>query len=85
MRTTLTLDSDVAFLVEDAMKREHRSFKEVVNDALRRGLGPSFAHDSPRYAVVPHATTLLPGVDPAGFNQLVDELEIDATVGRDRP
>ena len=40
MRTTLTLDPDVAALVRKAM-RSGRSFKEVVNDAIRRGLMPS--------------------------------------------
>ncbi len=40
MRTTLTLDADVAALVKKAM-RSGRSLKEVVNDALRRGLGES--------------------------------------------
>ncbi len=40
MRTTLTLDPDVVALVRKAM-RPGRSFKEVVNDAIRRGLRPS--------------------------------------------
>ena len=38
MRTTLTLDEDVAILLERARAERGASMKEVVNDALRRGL-----------------------------------------------
>ena len=38
MRTTLTLEPDVANLLHEAMEREQGSLKEVVNEALRRGL-----------------------------------------------
>lgn len=38
MRTTLTLDPDVAALLKKAVARGEVSFKEAVNDALRRGL-----------------------------------------------
>lgn len=38
MRTTLTLDDDVAALVEELRRRRNASLKELVNEALRRGL-----------------------------------------------
>jgi hypothetical protein len=38
MRTTITLDSDVAALVQKAMREWGMSFKEAVNEALRRAL-----------------------------------------------
>jgi hypothetical protein len=38
MRTTLSLDDDVAVLIEKARRQGDRSLKDVVNDALRRGL-----------------------------------------------
>jgi len=38
MRTTVTLDADVAAQIEAERRRSRRSFKDVVNDALRRGL-----------------------------------------------
>ncbi|MCP4591782.1 MAG: hypothetical protein GY842_13665 [bacterium] len=38
MRTTLTLDDDVAILLNQARTRQRRTLKEVVNEALRRGL-----------------------------------------------
>ena len=41
VRTTLTLEDDVAALVRQAMRRTKKSLKEVVNDALRAGLRPA--------------------------------------------
>ena len=38
MRTTLTLDDDVAVLVERLRKERDLSLKEAVNEALRLGL-----------------------------------------------
>jgi len=38
MRTTLTLDEDVAQLAKAVAARSRRPFKQVVNDALRAGL-----------------------------------------------
>ena len=38
MRTTLTLDDDVAAKVKSEARRSGKSFKDVVNEALRRGL-----------------------------------------------
>jgi hypothetical protein len=38
MRTTLTLDDDVAVQLEDLRRKRDLTFKDVVNDALRRGL-----------------------------------------------
>jgi hypothetical protein len=38
MRTTLTLDDDVAAKLKAEARRSARSFRAVVNEALRRGL-----------------------------------------------
>jgi len=38
MRTTLTLDDDVAAVLERLRKAGDQSLKELVNEALRRGL-----------------------------------------------
>ncbi|MBY0495981.1 MAG: ribbon-helix-helix domain-containing protein [Cyanobacteria bacterium] len=38
MRTTLTLDPDVAARINKEAAKGDRTFKEIVNDALRRGL-----------------------------------------------
>jgi hypothetical protein len=77
MRTTLTLDPDVARLLEEEAHRRRKSFKEVVNDALRRGLSLSSGNSrkAARFRVTPHAAQLRPGIDRAGLNRLADELE----------
>jgi hypothetical protein len=76
-RTTLTLEPDVQRMVEEAVRRERTSFKEVVNGAIRRGLGGTPRRRGERYTLVPHETELQPGFDPARLNQLVDELEVE--------
>lgn len=80
MRTTLTLDADVVKLLEEEVHRRRKPYKQVVNDAIRRGLSPGGARRaSKRYRVTPHDARLLPGLDRIGFNRLADELE-DAAV-----
>ncbi len=84
MRTTLTLDEDVARLIEDAVHREHRPMKQVINDALRSALAPRVGRQEP-YHLTPHESAVRPGFDPAGFNRLADELEDEAIMGKARP
>lgn len=83
MRTTLTLDPDVVQLLEEERHRLRKSFKEVVNDALRRGLAPQQRGGRRKpYRVQAHRTTLRAGIDPAGFNRLADELDADVVAGK---
>jgi hypothetical protein len=83
MRTTLTLDDDVARLVEDAVHREHRPMKQIINDALRQALASRVPRHEP-YHLVPHESAVRPGFDLAGFNQLADELEDEAILDKAR-
>ena len=78
MRTTLTLDDDVAEALKDRSRQMDRPFKQVVNDALRRGLSPGVTEPRSPYRVKPHHSGLQPGVDPLRLNQLNDALEADA-------
>jgi len=48
MRTTLTLDADVAAALERLRKAREASLKTVVNEALRRGLRELAAQKNPR-------------------------------------
>jgi hypothetical protein len=76
MRTTLTLDPDVATMLADEAHRLRRPFKQVVNDALRRGLSPGHTRAIRRpYRVQPHSAYLRPGLDPGRLNAIADELE----------
>jgi hypothetical protein len=73
MRTTLTLDPDVARLIDEAVHRERRPMKQVVNDALRRALADDSRHEPIR--LVAHRSAVRPGIDLARLNQLADEIE----------
>lgn len=79
MRTTLTLDPDVARMVDEEVHRVRKPLKQVVNDALRRGLTSSEKAPSRPYRVRPHKARLLPGLERGRLNALADELE-DAAV-----
>ncbi len=48
MRTTLTIDDDVAAALKRLRKSRDASFKELVNDALRRGLRDMNEAQKPR-------------------------------------
>lgn len=78
MRTTLTLDPDLAKKLKDLAHRQGQSFKQTLNDVVRRGLatrtqGPRRA----RYTVEPHRGGFRPGIDPGKLNQLVDQLDVE--------
>ena len=75
MRTTLTLDDDLAAALKEQSRLAGKPFKQVVNDALRRGLSPALPEAEPCYQVTPHRSGFRPGVDPLRLNQLNDSLE----------
>ncbi len=78
MRTTLTLDRDVAESLQKEMRRTGRGLKATLNDALRRALRLAGKPPRPpRFEVRPHAFGVKPGVDLDRLNQLVDELETE--------
>jgi len=78
MRTTLTLETDVATRLRQEMRRSGKGMKAVVNEALRSGLGlVERPVKPPRFEVRPHSFGFKPGVDRDRLNQLVDELEAE--------
>lgn len=89
MRTTLTLEDDLARRLKEMARREGRSFKEIVNEALRRGLATQeVAEPVERYRVETFRSGFRAGVDPLRLNQLVDELETERVVqpaAREKP
>jgi hypothetical protein len=85
MRTTVTLDPEVSRLVEEAMRRERKTFKQAINDAIRRGLAPERKREARKpYRVTVHHARLMPGIDRHAFNRLADKLEDEALTGRPR-
>ena len=86
MRTTLTLDPDVARRLEQEMKRSGEGMKSVVNRALRVGLGMTDKPvEPPAFQVQPHEFGVRPGVDLDRMNQLADELEAEESGKRPGP
>ena len=80
MRTTLTLERDVADRLKMEIRKSGKAMKAVVNDALRRGLGLAGKPARPEhFEVRPHAFGFKPGIDLDRINQLADELEADET------
>jgi hypothetical protein len=78
MRTTLTLEQDVAARLRGEMRRSGKGMKAVVNQALREGLGLSGKPArAPRFQVRAHAFGFHAGVDLDRMNQLVDELQTE--------
>lgn len=77
VRTTVTLEEDLARLIREAQHREQKTFKEVLNAALRRGLTQT-AGDPPDYRLRPHHSGVRPGVDVTALNRLADEMDDDA-------
>jgi hypothetical protein len=78
MRTTLTLDPDVAARLEREMNRSGVGLKAAVNQALRVGLGMTDKPARPaKFRVEPHDFGFRPGTDLDRLNQLVDELDAE--------
>ena len=79
MRTTLTLDDDVAALLRQQATQLGVSFKDMVNRTLRAGLSREMApRDVPVPRTIPHSFGFRPGVDLDKLNQLADDLEAEA-------
>ena len=70
MRTTLTLDDDVAKLLEQEMRRKGSSFKQLVNDTLRLGLAAAKHPPRKPFKVKPINLGL-----PRDFDKVEDLLE----------
>ena len=76
MRTTLTIDDDLAGILKRRARELDKPFKEPVTSALRKGLAASLADVPQRVVVRPHDFgKTRSGLDTDRFNQLVDEME----------
>ena len=77
MRTTLTLDEDVATRLKSEARRNGRSFKEVVNDTLRRGLATRRTRREPATFRVQARDlgALKPGVSLDNVAELIEQIE----------
>ena len=80
MRTTLTIDDDLAAILQRETRRKGLTFKELINSTIRRGLSSEqiLSAPPPRVVTRPHNLEMKPGVDMDKLNQLADELEAEA-------
>jgi hypothetical protein len=82
MRTTVTLDDDVATQLQDLAARQRKPFKVVINDVIRMGLP---AIEKPPAEIKPFKVKswnlqLRPGYEGVNFNHLATELEDEAII-----
>jgi len=79
MRTTVTLDPDVAEMLKVAARRSERPFKAVINDAIRAGLALERGEPRP-YRVPARDMKLRPDVDLRQALSFADTLEDEEVV-----
>jgi hypothetical protein len=79
MRTTVTLDPDVERMLREKARRSRQTFKQVLNNAVRAGLGVESGEASPTpFEVKARPMHLRVGIDPARLAELGDDLELEA-------
>lgn len=76
MRTTVTLDADVERLLRSAVQRSQRSFKEVLNNAVRCGLGADSQAAASDFKIEARPLRIRPGLDPVRLHHIDDEIEV---------
>lgn len=77
MRTTLTLDDDVAAKLKAEARRAGRPFRDVVNDVLRRGLASPRAvgRREPFKVKTRDLGDLKPGLSLDNISELIEQIE----------
>ncbi|MGH9600927.1 MAG: CopG family transcriptional regulator [Terriglobales bacterium] len=75
MRTTLTLDNDVAAKLKAEVRRTGNSFKQLVNDALRRELNKPPEKKLPPFKVKARDWGLRPGYSYDNVWELIEQIE----------
>jgi hypothetical protein len=74
VRTTLTLDDELAARLAQIARETDQPFKTVVNETLRRGLA-EHAPPVPAFDYQPHPGNLQPGIDDRRLNELAWQLD----------
>ncbi len=83
MRTTVTLEPDVARMLDDYARRTRKSFKETLNDAVRLGLGRANEPTAQRdFVIEAKPMGLRAGIDGGKLNTLLDDLEAETFLSK---
>jgi hypothetical protein len=81
MRTTVTLDPDVAMNIKKRMAEKQLTFKQTVNQTLRDGLKASAKEKKKApFKVIPHSFGFKPGIDQNKLSQLLDQMDAEEFV-----
>lgn len=77
VRTTLTLDEDVAAKLKAETRRSGKSFREVVNETMRRGLATRHATANRRAFKVETRDlgALRPGLSLDNIGEVIEQIE----------
>jgi hypothetical protein len=77
MRTTLTLDDDIAAKLKAEARRAGRPFREIVNETLRRGLASQRATSrrQPFTVETRDLGELAPGLSLDNIGELIEQIE----------
>jgi plasmid stability protein len=78
MRTTLTLDDEVTEKLRAEAALGKRSFKDIVNQALKRGLGIEKTEPEKPFEVITFSSAFQPGIDPQKLQQFLDEEDAES-------
>ncbi|MXY21793.1 MAG: hypothetical protein F4Y49_10715 [Dehalococcoidia bacterium] len=87
MKTTLTLDDDVADYLNEQCRLQDKPFERVVNEMLRRGMKMSAPLEStvdnekeskpPPFKVTPNHSGFASGVDPLSPKDILEEMYLE--------
>ena len=84
MRTTVTLDPDVDRLLKEEMRRSGTTFRQALNQVIRRALAGNVATEHRPFKLRPKRLSLRPGLDPAMLQHLEEDLEIESFIKKTR-
>ena len=74
----MTIDDDLAGLLQRQARALGKPFRELVNDTLRKGLSETLTKKEKAIVVRPHDFgASRPGLDMDRLNQFVDELVVE--------
>ena len=78
MRTTLTIEDDLAESIQRIRQKSGLSLKQVITNLLRQGLMHRSSNvEQKRFIGPTFKMGLLNGIDPTHLNRLNDELDIE--------
>ena len=84
MRTTLTLDDDVADFIEEKSRTQNKSLDQVVNETIRLGMGQDIeSGGTHEFRVKPNNSGFVEGVDTVRLNQVLDDMDVEEFLAKD--